>query len=365
MFPPMYFAGGTLDVTAHEVVEGGNIKEVHQVTGGPFGGTKVDQEFEKLLEKLFGKPLMDNFRKAFPAEWLTLMNEFEIKKRGRRAFEGTTTRLRLPRSFVTFLSNNGYYDPNKLIIKHYNPKDVKMYNSEYLCLGPGVMKQLFAPVLKGIESHIQSLLKEKSLKEAKFFFLVGGFAESALLQDAVRKKFSDKHLVLIPNYASIAVVQGAVMYGLRPQIFESRMMSTTYCFDTNHPFIEGVHPPLKRHFCGGVAWCKDCVVVVVKEGETVKVDEARHFPNYHPLSSTQTAVSFAFYTSRSTNPEFTTDPEVGPSIGKVTVSSPNTYKGTDRDIDLSVYFGGTEIKATAFDKTSGNKETVVLDFLCK
>ena len=365
MFPPMYFAGGTLDVTAHEVVEGGNIKEIHQVTGGPFGGTKVDQEFENLLDKLFGKPLMNNFRKAFPAEWLTLMNEFEIKKRGRRAFEGTTTRLRLPRSFVTFLSNNGYYDPNKLITRHYDPKDVKIYNSEYLCLGPEVMKQLFAPVLKGIESHLQSLLKEKSLKEAKFFFLVGGFAESVLLQDAVRKKFSVKHRVLIPNYASIAVVQGAVMYGLRPQIFESRMMSTTYSFEAIHRFKEGVHPPSKRKIIEGVAWCEDCLVVVVKEGETVKADEARHFPNYKPLRSTQTAACFAFYTSHSTNPKFTTDPEVGPSIGEVTVSSPDTSKGTDRDIDLSVYFGGTEIKATAFDKTSGNKETVVLDFLCK
>ncbi|KAJ7353756.1 hypothetical protein OS493_032626 [Desmophyllum pertusum] len=28
--------GGTLDVTAHEILTNGNIKEIHQVTGGPY-----------------------------------------------------------------------------------------------------------------------------------------------------------------------------------------------------------------------------------------------------------------------------------------------------------------------------------------
>ena len=44
------------------------------------------------------------------------------------------------------------------------------------------------------------------------------------------------------------------------------------------------------------------------------------------------------------------------------VMSPNTSRGKDRDIELSMYFGGTEITATAWDISSGNKAQTTLDF---
>ena len=87
----LFDKGGTLDVTAHEILMNGNIKEIHQVTGGPYGGTKVDEEFVSLLERFFGTYQVKNYRKNHPAEWLEMMNEFEMKKRGRRAYEGETT----------------------------------------------------------------------------------------------------------------------------------------------------------------------------------------------------------------------------------------------------------------------------------
>lgn len=59
-----------MDVTAHEIVEGDNIKEIYHATGGDYGGTKVDKEFEVLLEKIFGKVFMDEFRRSHPSDWL-------------------------------------------------------------------------------------------------------------------------------------------------------------------------------------------------------------------------------------------------------------------------------------------------------
>lgn len=56
---------------------------------------------------------------------------------------------------------------------------------------------------------------------------------------------------------------------------------------------------------------------------------------------------------------------MGPSIGKVDVDSPDTSKGRERNIELCIFFGGTEIKVTGIDKTSGNAATVYLDFLTK
>lgn len=153
------------------------------------------------------------------------------------------------------------------------------------------------------------------------------------------------------------------MFGQKPNIVDSRIMSTTYGFGTNHRFDVKVHPIEKRQVVEGVAWCKDCFVVLVKENEIVKVGEKKSFKNYRPLTASQTSVRFNFY--HSTNPEakYTTDAAVGAAIGNVVVESPDISKGTDRQIDICVTFGGTEIKVTAIDRTSGNTATAYLDFL--
>lgn len=357
--------GGTLDVTAHEILANGNVKEIHQVTGGPYGGIKVDEEFVSLLERFFGTALVQTFRTNYPAEWLEMMNEFEMKKRGRRAFEGETTRIRIPRAFASLVSE--YREPN--LVRRFSSScatdDVQFIRNEYFCVSSAAMRKLFQPVLNGILNHLKNLLQYPVLQGLQFFFLVGGFAESEILQEAIKKKFSTRCRILVPNDASIAVMQGAVMFGQKPNIIDSRIMSTTYGFDTNHPFNNEVHPIEKRHVVEGVAWCKDCFVVLVKEDEIVKVGEKRSFPNYRPLKGNQTSCQFNFYNSTNPAAKFTTDAAVGPSIGKVVVESPDTSKGTDRNVDVCVKFGGTEIEVTAIDKTSGKTATAYLDFLCE
>ena len=179
-------------MTAHEIMTNGNIKEIHQVTGGPYGGIKVEGEFISLLERFFGTALVQTFRTNYPAEWLEMMNEFEIKKRGRRAFEGETTRIRIPRAFATLVSE--YHEPGltRRFASSCTTDDVQFVRNEYLCLGPAAMRKLFQPVLNGIVNHLNNLLRYPVLQGLKFFFLVGGFAESEILQEAIKKKFSTR-----------------------------------------------------------------------------------------------------------------------------------------------------------------------------
>ena len=154
------------------------------------------------------------------------------------------------------------------------------------------------------------------------------------------------------------------MFGQKPNVVVSRIMSTTYGFDTNYPFDPNLHPIEKRHVIDGVAYCKDCFVVLIKENDIVRTGEKKIFPNYRPLEESQTACAFSFFTSTNPDTKYTTDAAVSNFIGKVVVESPDVTKGTHRMIDLCVAFGGTEIKATAIDKSSGNTATVYLDFLC-
>ena len=179
-------------MTAHEILANGNIKEIHQVTGGPYGGTKVDEEFVSLLERFFGTALVGTFRASYPAEWLEMMNEFEMKKRGRRAFEGETTRIRTPRTFAALVSEHGEPDLARRFASSCTTDDVRFIRNEYFCLGSSAMKKLFQPVLNGIVGHLNSLLQHRDLQGLHFFFLVGGFAESAILQEAIKKNVNTR-----------------------------------------------------------------------------------------------------------------------------------------------------------------------------
>ena len=155
------------------------------------------------------------------------------------------------------------------------------------------------------------------------------------------------------------------MFGQKPHIIDARIMRTTYGLASNHPFDPNVHPMEKRHVVEDVALCKDCFDVLVEEGDIVHVGENKRFPNYQPTETSQTSVAFRFFTSTNPGAKYTTDPSVGPSIGNVLVESPDVSQGTNRKLDVCVYFGGTEIKVTAIDKTSGNAATAYLDFLYK
>ena len=195
----------------------GSVKEVHQVMGQLLGGNKVNEEFKKLLLKLFGSPRLHDYQQLFAGDWLVLMNNFEMKKRSNTTLNGETTRIQLPRSFISWLWEKET-DLESMIKDHYNPRDVKIDDMECLCLSQTIMGKLFQPVLIETVSHLKGLLRKPSMSKVTVMLLVGGFAESTLLQSEVQKELSDIR-VIWPQSAGIAVVQGAVMYGRQPPSF--------------------------------------------------------------------------------------------------------------------------------------------------
>ena len=192
--------------------------------------------------------------------------------------------------------------------------------------------------------------------------LVGGFAECSLLHQEIKNEFADRCRVIVPRDAAKAVVQGAVMFGKMPTKITERVVSTTYGCACSRDFIEGVHPNEKKFVADGIVKCRDLFSCFVKENEVVKVGQ-RIRQVFHPVYANDTEIKFGFYTSLNTSPQFVTEPGLT-KIGSLTVQSPDTQRGRDREIEASLYFGGTEITVTALDITSGNVEQTTLDFFC-
>jgi hypothetical protein len=59
----LYYKGGTVDVTVHEVTANGKLKELHKACGGAWGGTRVDASYFELFSTLFGHQLMEDFKR--------------------------------------------------------------------------------------------------------------------------------------------------------------------------------------------------------------------------------------------------------------------------------------------------------------
>lgn len=354
--------GGTLDVTVHELLENGGIRELYKATGGTFGGQNVNRQFRILLETIFTKSFIDHYARQNPVDWLCLMNDFEVKKRGKRICEGGTTRIRLPGSFISKFPSHKGWDINTAIQQHCSLDEIKVVRNEYLCLEPKVMKQLFNPVMDDIISHLSNLFAQPELSKVKFAFLVGGFADSAVLQKRIKKHFGQTYRILVPQYASLAVVQGAVMFGQKPHKFESRIMTTTYGIRVLKLFLDGLHPESKREIITGIPRCKDVFFKLVKANEEVKVGEKRRFTGFAPVTGEQQQVKVDFYQSDRSDVEFVTDPEVQKAPGPgLVLETPEAWK--TKDIEINLLFGGTEIKVTAVNLTSNRQSTVYLDFL--
>ena len=343
----------------HAIQDDSTIKEIHKVTGGPHGGVKVNEQFENLLKELVGEKKIRNYREQFPSDWLSLMNEFEAKKRGKRIVDrDVMTNLRVPRSFVSMVN-----ETRSPTFARYDSSQVKIKNGEYLALGSEMMTKLFRPTLQQIKDHLKGLMKEPKLSKVKTMLLVGGFADSALLQDEIKSTFSRRVKVLIPNHASEAVVQGAALFGKKPVKISERVVSTTYAAGCSRAFIEGEHPEDKKFFVDGKARCNNLLSVFVKENSSVRIGE-KMTKMYSPTYADANKIAYQFYSASNPDSQFTTDPGVT-MLGSVTVKSPDTWRGKDRDIEVSMYFGRTEITATALDVSSGNVTQTNIDFLNK
>ena len=314
------------------------------------------QRFESLLEDLFGAKEIQTYRNQFPSDWLSLMNDFEGKKRGKRILDSSVmTNIRLPRSFVSMANQT-----KSSAMERYGEKEVKLQNNEYLSLSSRVMRGLFIPVMKSIKEHLKTLLKKPKLSKVQIMLLVGGFADSAFLQGEIKKEFSENFRVLVPYHAITAVVEGAVIFGKNPSKIIERVVCTTYGTDRTINFVEGVHTEEKKFIVDGVEKCADVFKCFVKENTVVKLGQ-KITKRCHLATASTTSIHFDFYVTSNPNTQFVTD-RGATQIGSLVVQSPDTRGGKDRHIEVSMYFGGTEITATAWDVSSGNRAQTTLDF---
>ncbi|XP_052799179.1 heat shock 70 kDa protein 12B-like [Mya arenaria] len=327
--------GGTADISVHEKMQDGSLKEIHKASGGPWGGTAVDLNYMKWLTNLFGEATMEQFKDQEMADYFDIQREFETKKRNILPDTTGMITFRVAASLKEIHNDIG----GKGILTRLSELGLKnkvTYRGDKLRVDASIAKEWFADPVQKTVLHVKVLLAELKMRNVSIILLVGGFGECELVQDAVRKQIINKRLV-VPNEAGLAVLKGAVRFGHIPNIVATRVMRYTYGIETSIPFIPAVHPMEYKELVNGEERLNGVFEKFVEVNSDLKIGSIVE-KSFQPNDPNKTRISIL--TSPDQNP-FLVHDEGCQRIGNLDIEHP---EGEMEDKAFVVYFEFGEIE---------------------
>uniref|UniRef100_A0A3Q4I385 Heat shock protein 12A n=1 Tax=Neolamprologus brichardi TaxID=32507 RepID=A0A3Q4I385_NEOBR len=354
--------GGTVDLTVHQIrLPEGHLKELYKASGGPYGSIGIDYEFEKLLCKIFGQDFIDQFKIKRPAAWVDLMIAFESRKRAAAPDRTNPLNINLPFSFIDYYKKFRGHSVEHALRKS-NVDFVKWSSQGMLRMNPDAMNSLFKPTIDHIIQHLTELFEKPEVSDIKFLFLVGGFAESPLLQQAVQNMLQGRSRIIIPHDVGLTILKGAVLFGLDPSVIKVRRSPLTYGVGVLNRFVEGKHPPEKLLVKDGTRWCTDVFDTFIAADQSVALGEMVK-RSYTPAKPSQQVIVIHVYCSEKENVSFISEPGVR-KCGTLRLDVSGTEStAARREIQTLMQFGDTEIRAMAVDVSTGRTVKASIDFL--
>ena len=292
-------------------------------SGGDLGGVKVDQIFDRFLLDIVGMETMDRFRNEDKADYLNLCHEFEMKKRGIRLDSTVKMTLRIPVALsekfqeVKGVSMKDSFKSNKLM----------SLDRDKLRVDPDIARDFYQESCKQIVQHLGGIFRQTPVAKTDIIIMVGGFSESQMLQEHVKRTFPHK-TVIIPEDAGLAVLKGAVQFGFNPKVIKPRISRFTYGVSTNKRFRPRTDPEEKKQIVDHIMYCRDRFGKHVERGQPIEVGEVTDQRVYTPLTDDQQKIILPIYSSRSIDPEYIDEAD-------------SSYLG-NLEVDLSDIAGGRE-----------------------
>ncbi|XP_008305029.1 heat shock 70 kDa protein 12A isoform X3 [Stegastes partitus] len=354
--------GGTVDLTVHQIrLPEGHLKELYKASGGPYGSIGIDYEFEKLLCRIFGQDFVDQFKIKRPAAWVDLMIAFESRKRAAAPDRTNPLNINLPFSFIDYYKKFRGHSVEHALRKS-NVDFVKWSSQGMLRMSPDAMNSLFKPTIDHIIQHLTELFEKPEVSDIKFLFLVGGFAESTLLQQAVQNMLQGRSRIIIPHDVGLTILKGAVLFGLDPSVIKVRRSPLTYGVGVLNRFVEGKHPPEKLLVKDGTRWCTDVFDTFIAADQSVALGEMVK-RSYTPAKPSQQVIVIHVYCSEKESVGFISEPGVR-KCGTLRLDVSGTESTAPRrEIQTLMQFGDTEIRAMAVDVSTGRTVKASIDFL--
>ncbi|KAL4217391.1 hypothetical protein ACF0H5_023842 [Mactra antiquata] len=316
--------GGTADITVHEKRPDGKLKELHS-GGGDWGGTQVNKAFIKILEDVLGKETMKLFRDECISDYLDLLNEFEIVKRIISGDEIVDRlKVRLPHAINDMkkkATKKGITDSFIESLKKLSVECGVSIEKDKLRLDSERAKKMFQYCIQGLCEEIRLILEETY--ELNIILVVGGFSESPIVREAIRKQIEGKDVSLIfPVDPGLMVLRGAVLYGHTPKLIYSRKARFTYGLRAAVQFDDNFHRKsdryIKTEMKDGQLLCINHFQVLINKYDDVKNEEQIVITQEPLREKDRLRIEFELYISTQASPKYVDDP-VCKRIGSVDI----------------------------------------------
>lgn len=199
--------GDSVDIAVHiKQDENGTLKETILVNRGQFTGISVDDEFEKFLETIGGKGIMNSFAEVNMNDYLAMLRNFEVKKF--RELESEIIRISVPVTLDALINQKFKGGIPEALQNTSYGNDVTFSNHK-LCISNSVFNTFFQNAINNISKFIEKILTKTGIKD---IIIIGRFADCKLVKDSLLEKFKT-YRIIIPPEAGLASLKGAVYFG--------------------------------------------------------------------------------------------------------------------------------------------------------
>lgn len=364
--------GGTIDIAYHfaESCDGGKfvVSELAPPSGGPYGGTRIDDAFEKFLEPVFGtrlhQPFFKQLMSKYPAAWLNFRKQLDDKKSvldNKKDDDSVwfDINMQFNRACMEITGRDAF-----ALLSDSCIDGVSVSLSDQMQVRANLIKVLYQPSIDAICKCLLSDLATCPLSKVSALYMVGSFSKSNYLLESVRKKTCSRvpsQHIINPPESSVAIVKGAVMYGVNPSIVQERVAARSYGIKIVQKFDSVKHRASKARFYNGVKHCKDIYDEFLKCGQRIRNSGEPIKSRYFPVEPDQTGMCIEVYCA----PHAVTyvDDKGSKHLASIAVDMPNLRGGTGRVVFIEIEFDGPEIHVIATDENTGKSYDASLDFM--
>ena len=377
--------GGTGDIVAHLVGSNNTLNEISPSCGGNYGSNEIDKYiFKDIIFKLFGCQDFNSFYFKYKKknndnddngdddkgelfnDWTELEREIKDFKEGITS-EKVLNNEKYPINFSIFQDIFDEDTDISDLINEYNDNiydykfelSVKKNKKKWIIEFPYTIVYYYMNIQA---NSISKVINEINLKEKiRNIIFVGGYCSNEIILKLIKENLNIITTYLQPSNPSLAIMEGAVIFGIEPSIISIRKAKYTFGERLNKPWDEKKHSGKgEKYFDKDFKkwFCRHCFDKYIEINQNIKYEEEISHSSYADTN----AVTMYFFKTKKKNPIFSFEDGII-KIGSCRIEFSDEYKSLeDREIKTIMKFGGTFIDVTAIHVKSGKTVKTTLTF---
>ena len=364
--------GGTGDIVTHSITLDGDIIEKYSPIGGNYGSDEIDKAiFKRVFYKLFGFGDYNSLKKR-NAEKGYLWHEDELYKEWVNFEEEIQNIKKITEDsrdkffFLNCQLFEEFTDLNlEIIVKNYNKSCQEGWRVAIKNTKKWVLYFPFNIIFDLIKEHSKIISKQiaqiqKKVNDVESILYVGGYCSNEILLNNIKEEFSElSHLK--PSRPEIAVVKGAVLFGINPEKIKFRIFPYTLGFNCDDDWNDAIHGKIGEQQYNNVTKknvCLNSFHIFIKIGEIISKN---HTITHNFISIDSRYINLKFFKSLKSNPILWTEEGVE-LIGSDIIDLQNDYPINERNFTVTLKFGGTYVEAKCFHNQSKLEKDLPLYF---